>query len=88
MVVNVFSINDDTSVTTLKKWQSHGYDLHSIIATPAQLFVDPANNNYQLKPGSPAIDKGTALTAVPADILGVTRPQGAGYDIGCYEAVP
>jgi len=88
VVVNVFSINDDSSVITLKKWQSHGYDLHSKIAMPAQLFVDPANNNYQLKSGSPAIDDGTALTAVPTDILGVKRPQGAGYDIGCYESVP
>jgi parallel beta-helix repeat protein len=88
IVVNVFSINDDTSTITLKKWQSHGYDIHSIIATPAELFVDPGSNNYQLKPGSPAIDKGTTLTDVPADILGVKRPQGAGYDIGAYEAVP
>ena len=88
VVVNVFSINNDSSVITLAKWQSHGYDLHSIIATAAQLFVDPANNNYQLKSGSPAIDKGTTLTAVPVDILGVKRPQGAAYDIGCYEAVP
>jgi parallel beta-helix repeat protein len=86
VVVNVFSANDDTSTINLKKWQSHGYDLHSIIATPAQLFVNPASNNYQLKAGSPAIDKGTALSAVPTDILGVARPQGAGYDIGSYES--
>jgi hypothetical protein len=55
---------------------------------PAQLFVDAASNNYQLKPGSPAIDAGTALSAVPSDILGVKRPQGGGYDIVCYEARP
>ena len=75
-------------VITLKKWQSHGYDLHSIIATPAELFINPTANNYQLASGSPAIDKGTTLTAVPVDILGVKRPQGAGYDIGAYEALP
>jgi len=87
VVVRRFSANNDTSLIGLAKWQSHGYDLHSIVATPAQLFVDPANNNYQLKPGSPAINAGTTLTAVPTDILGVTRPQGTAYDIGCYEAV-
>lgn len=86
VVVNVFSIDNDSSTINLKTWQSHGYDVHSIIATPAQLFVNPAANNYQLQSGSPAIDAGTTLSAVPLDILGVTRPQGAGYDIGCYEA--
>ena len=39
VVVNVFSANNDSSTISLKKWQSHGYDLHSIIATPAKLFV-------------------------------------------------
>jgi parallel beta-helix repeat protein len=87
VVVNRFSTNNDTSVISLAKWQAHGYDLHSIISTPAQLFVDPAVNNYQLKPGSPAINAGTTLSDVPTDILGVKRPQGAGYDIGCYEAL-
>jgi hypothetical protein len=86
IVVNVFSLNNDTSTLSLAKWQSHGYDVHSLIATPAELFVDPANNNYQLKPGSPAIDAGTTLTAVPNDIAKVPRPQGAGYDIGAYES--
>ena len=86
IVVGHFSDdNGDTSIS-LAKWQTLGYDLHSILATPAQLFVDPANNNYQLKAGSPAIDKGTSLLDVPVDILGVHRPQGLAWDIGCYEA--
>ena len=87
VVVNRFSANNDSSVISLAKWQAHGYDLHSIISTPAQLFVDAAGNNYQLKSGSPAINAGTTLSDVPTDILGVKRPQGAGYDIGCYEAL-
>ena len=49
------------------------------------MFVDPANNNYQVKVGSPAIDKGSATAAPAFDILGIARPQGAGIDIGAYE---
>jgi hypothetical protein len=49
IVVNVFSANNDSSTISLAKWQTHGCAVHSKIATPAQLFVDPANNNYHLK---------------------------------------
>jgi parallel beta-helix repeat protein len=87
VVVNRFSANNDSSLSSLANWQALGYDLHSMVSTPAQLFVDPAGNNYRLKPGSPAINAGTTLSDVPTDILGVKRPQGAGYDIGCYEAI-
>ncbi len=85
VVVGRFSANGGNSLINITKWQADGYDLHSIVATPAQLFVNPAQNNYQLKTGSPAIDEGTALTDVPADLLGVARPQGVALDIGCYE---
>jgi hypothetical protein len=85
IVVNHFSDDGGNSSISIAKWQALGFDVHSIVATPAQLFVDPTHNNYQLKTGSPAIDKGTALTDVPSDILGVARPQGAGWDMGSYE---
>lgn len=48
------------------------------------LFVDPSKGNYQLSPGSPAIDTGTAVTSF--DLLGTPRPQGNGWDMGAYEA--
>lgn len=47
------------------------------------LFVD-AKSNFQLRDGSPAIDRGTPL--VPSDIAKVARPQGSTHDIGAYEA--
>lgn len=87
VVVNRFSIDDGGSNMSLTAWRLLGYDQHSIIATPAQLFTNPAINDYSLKSGSPAIDVGFALdSSVPDDIRGLARPQRLGYDIGCYEA--
>jgi hypothetical protein len=39
-----------------------------------------------LLPGSPAIDAGTGNGAPATDQRGVSRPQGAGYDIGAFES--
>ncbi|MEK6301172.1 MAG: right-handed parallel beta-helix repeat-containing protein [Acidobacteriota bacterium] len=87
VVVNRFSTDDGGSNMSLTAWRLLGYDQHSIIATPAQLFTNPALNDYTLKAGSPAIDIGLALgSSVPDDIRGLARPQRLGYDIGCYEA--
>jgi hypothetical protein len=47
-------------------------------------FVDPANSNFQLQPGSPAVDAG-ANDGISRDIMQTPRPQGAAYDIGAYE---
>lgn len=47
-------------------------------------FANPANANFSLQRRSPAIDAGVAT--VPTDFAGISRPQGAGYDIGAYEA--
>ena len=84
VVCEPFAIKD--SPMTFPEWQALGYDLHSVMATPDQLFADPANDDYHLKSGSPAIDAGTALPEVTDDIEGTPRPQGDAYDIGCYEA--
>ncbi|MBI4556253.1 MAG: right-handed parallel beta-helix repeat-containing protein, partial [Candidatus Hydrogenedentes bacterium] len=48
-------------------------------------FVDESNGDFRLLPGSSAIDAGTSEGAPETDIRGVTRPQGAGVDIGAYE---
>ncbi len=86
IVVSAFTTNDGNSILDLSQWQSAtGQDLHSKVATPAQLFVNPAGNDYQELPTSPSIDAGTSLDAPAEDILGHPRPEGQSFDIGCYE---
>jgi hypothetical protein len=41
---------------SLEEWRALGFDLHSVFADP--LFVDPENNDYRVKPGSPALKLG------------------------------
>lgn len=49
------------------------------------LFVDESTGNYHLQELSPCIDSGTLLSYVLVDFDGISRPQGAGYDMGIYE---
>ena len=55
---------------------------HSLIGDPR--FVDPLNDNYHLRFGSPAIDHGIDAD-VYTDLDGDPRPIGSGFDIGAYE---
>jgi hypothetical protein len=91
VVMDRFSIDDGNTRITLAQWQTAtGQDLHSIIAVPADLFVNVAGNDYHLSSTSPARDAGTTLPEVPQDRDGAARPQGPAADIGAYEfgAVP
>ena len=87
VVVNRFSTNNGSTTISLTAWrQKTGQDLHSLIADPTALFVNPAANDYHLKPGSPAINAGATLPQVTDDLDGTPRPLGGLYDIGCYES--
>ena len=41
---------------TFDEWKAKGLDVHSVIADP--LFVDPAKNDFRLRPESPAFKLG------------------------------
>ncbi len=51
-------------------------------------FIDTANHDFHLRPGSPCIDTGTANGAPVTDFDGNPRPAGSAPDIGAYEYRP
>ena len=85
VVVDRFSDDEGATTMSLPQWQALGYDQHSIIATPAELFRDAGGHDYHLPQTSPAVDTGTNLVAVITDLEGVYRPYGPHHDIGAYE---
>ncbi len=89
IVVNSLSNEGDGQTMTLVEWQALGYDPHSMLADPlVQLFVSPSNSDYHLLNDAQAVNTGSSAHAfgITTDIEGTTRPQGAQYDIGAYEA--
>jgi len=54
-------------VATIDLWKTMGYDEHSLVADP--LFVDPAHDDYRLKPESPAFKLG--FVPVPVEKIGI-----------------
>jgi hypothetical protein len=57
----------------------------SNLAVGSPAFVNAAADNYALTPASPAVDAGVTISAVVSDRTGLSRPQGAAYDVGAYE---
>jgi len=76
----------ETSNNLIWKSTNREYSDTDFVADP--MFVDPANHDYRLKPGSPAIDAGEPLAHIDTDLRGVKRPQGGKPDIGAYEYTP
>ena len=64
VVMNRFTTNGGDSVQTLAQWQAAtGQDVHSLVATPSQLFVNPAGFDFHLLASGPAVDAGTSQFA-------------------------
>ena len=55
--------------------------------SPGSIFKDWVNNDYRLNDLSNAVNNGSSEVAdlVLTDLDGLMRPQGIGFDIGCYE---
>ena len=54
---------------TWQQWREAGFDEHSVVADPQ--FVDPAKDDYRLKPNSPALNLG--FTPIPFDKIGAPK---------------
>jgi hypothetical protein len=72
-------------------WQALGFDAQSFNVDPLIAGAPGAGPNaYQLRTGSPAIDRARVVTDAlrgmgSRDYLGVPTAQGAAYDIGAFE---
>lgn len=88
IVINRMSNDGGNSVISLSAWQGGGQDANSLLAAAqASIFVDPTTFDYHLLAGSQAINAGSSSVSafVTNDLDLNVRPQGNGYDIGCYE---
>ena len=86
VVISRFTTNGGDSIMPLAEWQAQtGNDAHSLVASAAALFVDPATGDYHLLDTAPARNAGTAALAPAMDLDGLPRPIGDAFDIGAYE---
>jgi parallel beta-helix repeat protein len=82
---NHVAMNDSQGKSwNLNEWKALGYDLSSIWAEHSSIMINIITGDPHLKPGSSAIDRGTAVQLF-TDYEGDQRPQGAGFDIGADE---
>ena len=57
------------SLLSWDKWRGAGFDAHSLVADPQ--FVDPANDDFQLRDGSPAY--GLGFKRIPSELIGLFK---------------
>ncbi len=82
------SVWSGTAYSSLLTWQAaSGQDTNSEWGTNP-LWSNPANGDFTLQFSSPAKNVGVSLVGVfTTDKVGISRPQGAAWDIGAYEYV-
>ncbi len=74
-----------SNVSSIDGSEVAGFTCTSSVIGVNPLFMS-APGDLRLRSGSPCIDTGTASGAPLTDIEGRTRPDGAGVDMGAYEA--
>lgn len=85
-LVERFTTTDGTATLPMASWRKKtGQDQRSIAARAADLFVDAAQRDLRLKPGSPALDTGISKIRLGHDYFGNRRPAGKAADIGAIE---
>lgn len=88
LVTDRLSPDGDATILELAAWQALGFDANSAVVDPqASLFVAPGSDFHPLSAAAQMVDAGTIAVGavVTQDIDGTPRPQGSGFDIGCYE---
>ena len=88
LVMERLSPDGDATILDLAEWQALGYDANSqVVAPQGALFISPGSDLHPLSGTAQMVNAGTnAVTAVlSTDLDGLPRPQGAAFDIGCYE---
>lgn len=81
-----FATDETTSNTysTLANWVTFsGQGANDLTTQP--LFANIATDDYSLTAGSPGLDDGLNSVGVTGTYDGASRPQGGGYDRGCFE---
>ena len=88
LVMDRLSPDGDATILDLDAWQALGYDANSqVVQAQAALFMSPGSDFHPLSGTAQMVNAGTnAVSSVlSTDIEGLPRPQGLGFDIGCYE---
>jgi len=76
---------DGVAYNSLAEWEAASGQTDNIDSIPG--FTDPDSEDLHLITGSACVDAGTSVMASSEDYDGVSRPQGAGYDIGAFEYI-
>jgi len=82
-------LNNLVFQNSIKDWDLDSGKSHSGSIAQNPQFVSynrvGTSVDFHLKSTSPALNRGIATLAPPADLGGMPRPQGPGFDIGAYE---
>jgi hypothetical protein len=77
--------NNLTTAAQMLGGDTEGITASNNITSTDPKFVNPTQDDFHLRQGSPAINRGTTFAEVSCDYDGHKRPAGSGYDIGAYQ---